>query len=158
MLMWVGRTVGGGGSTFAGCLHKSDTRCQNMGTFPGTVVLVKRVFVRLMWACCDSVRLSFQPNVPVVSQTSDTIDAAELHRPLVLTLAVSVRFGRPGVFLRHLCVPAERPDDEPLLRVRSLSQVLLLVTDQRMSVSGSPQLSKPVCVLVSSLAAADWAA
>lgn len=39
--LWVIRTVGG--SVYAGCLHKPDTRCQKVGTLPAAVVLARRV-------------------------------------------------------------------------------------------------------------------
>lgn len=42
---------------------------------------------------------------------------------------MSVRVGRPRLFLRHLRVPAEWRDDEPLLPVRTLSQVRTLPAD-----------------------------
>lgn len=54
-----------------------------------------------------------------------------------VVVVVDVRFGRPGVFLRHLCVPAERRDDEPVLHLRCLPQVtpLLPIQDKKMNFS-----------------------
>lgn len=63
---------------------------------------------------------------------------------------VDVRDGRPGVFLRELCVPAERRDDEPVLHLRRLPQVTLLgrrpIMLQRASGVETRQLSeKQLC-------------
>lgn len=38
-----------------------------------------------------------------------------------------IRDGRPGIFLRNLCVPVERRDDEPVLHLRCLPQVTALL-------------------------------
>lgn len=38
-------------------------------------------------------------------------------------LCVHIRNGRPGVFLRELCFPSERRDDEPVLHIWCLPQV-----------------------------------
>lgn len=74
-------------------------------------------FVSCLIQCVGLCSSSFSLGNPLLCVRLSTVSY------VLCVYVVHIRYGRPGVLLRGLCVPAERRDDEPVLPLRHLPQV-----------------------------------